>query len=53
MLGISGGYKKGEISSYSSGLTFSKFETVRNDFVEQAEELVEFMSNYWKNRVNI
>lgn len=49
MVGISGGYEKDKITSISTGLTFSQFEKLENDFMKQAKKLVEFIKDYWKN----
>lgn len=48
LLGVVGGYPIDKISSVASGYTFSKFEKVAEDWRKQAMELVEFISNYWK-----
>ncbi|MBO5349354.1 MAG: hypothetical protein J6A89_06010 [Clostridia bacterium] len=48
MIGISGGYERDKITSMTTGLTFSKFETLENDFMKQGKELVEFINEYWK-----
>ena len=50
MIGISGAYQKNKITSITSGLTFSKFETVEGDFIKQGKELAEFIMEAWKNR---
>lgn len=49
MLGVAGGYPIDKVSSISSGYTFSKFENVSDNWEKEAEELVEFIANYWKN----
>lgn len=46
MLGISGGYEKNKITSNSTGATFSNFEAVESDFMEQAKRIVNFITNY-------
>ena len=50
LLGVSGGFPLDKISSITSGYTFSKFENLSADWEKQAKELVEFISNHWKNR---
>ncbi|MDR0978384.1 MAG: hypothetical protein LBL91_00280 [Lachnospiraceae bacterium] len=50
MLGISGGFKKEDFTAQNTGITFSKFETVTQDFLKQGNELIEFIMNYWKER---
>ena len=52
LLGVSGGYPMDKISSNSCGYTFSKFEVLSNDWESQSRELVDFISNYWKERSN-
>ena len=42
-------YEKDKITSISTGLTFSQFEKLENDFMKQAKKLVEFIKDYWKN----
>lgn len=49
MLGVSGGYPVDKVSSISSGYTFSKFENVSDNWEKQAEDLVKFIANYWKD----
>lgn len=51
LLGVSGGFPLDKISSITSGYTFSKFENVSDDWKKQSNELVEFIFNCWKNRV--
>lgn len=50
LLGISGGYKNKKLTSINTGLTFSKFEEVQDNFMDQAIALAQFISDYWKNR---
>ncbi len=52
LLGVSGGYPMDKVSSMTSGYTFSKFEVLSENWQKQAKELVEFISEYWKNRAN-
>ncbi len=50
LIGVSGGYPMDYISSVTCGYTFSKFEVLSEDWNAQALELVNFISDYWKNR---
>lgn len=50
MLGVVGGYPIDKVSSISSGYTFSKFEKVEDDWKKQANDLVKFISGYWKTQ---
>ena len=50
MIGISGGYSKDKITSITTGWTFSKFETVEEDFLKQGKDLVDFIRECWKKR---
>ena len=51
MLGIAGGYDKSKLTSEDSGLTFSKFEKVEEDFLKQAKNIAEFIFEHWKKSV--
>lgn len=50
LIGVSGGYPIDHVSSVTSGYTFSKFEILSEDWKNQATELVNFISDYWKNK---
>lgn len=50
MLGIAGGYEKDKITSITTGCTFSKFEVLKDNYIQQAIELVEFIYSYWSNK---
>ena len=50
LIGVSGGYPMDYVSSVTCGYTFSKFEVLSEDWNAQALELVNFISDYWKNR---
>lgn len=52
MLGVAGGYEPNKLTSLNSGLIFSKFEKINDDYTKQAYELVKFISDCWKNRNN-
>lgn len=50
MLGISGGFKKGKLTTQNTGFTFSKFETIKEYcYKKQAQDILDMMANYWKN----
>ena len=50
MIGVSCGFYKGKISSQNTGHTFSNFETITENYKNQAEEIIALISNHWKNR---
>ena len=50
MIGISGGYETGKFTQTTNGYTFSKFETVEEDFERQAKEIMELIETHWKQR---
>ena len=50
LIGISGGYPIDKITANPSGYTFSKFENISDDWNKQANELAQFIYDYWKNR---
>ena len=52
LLGVSGGFPLDKVSSISTGYTFSKFEKVEENWQKQAEELVNFIIDYWKKYSN-
>ena len=52
LLGISGGYPLDRITANPSGYTFSKFEKLSDNWQNQANELVQFIYDYWKNKKN-
>lgn len=52
MLGVAGGYSKNDNKFEPSGFTFSKFESVEEDFIKQAKEVVSMIRDYWKKQVN-
>lgn len=49
MLGIVGGYEKNKLTAVTTGGTFSKFEVLKEDYMEQAAELAQFIYDYWVN----
>lgn len=51
LLGVSGGYPIDKVSSITTGHTFSKFEKVSDNWEKQSKEIVDLISNYWKNSV--
>ena len=52
MIGISGGYEKGKITACDTGWTFSNFELVNDNYINQAKSMVEQIKGYWENRNN-
>ena len=50
MLGISGGFEKGYITTQTTGYTFSNLEEIQEDYKKQAEDIIELIANHWKNR---
>lgn len=50
MLGIVGGYEPNKTTARNSGLTFSAFEIVDNDYMKQANKLAQFMFDLWEKR---
>ena len=51
LLGIVGGYETDKITARNSGYTFSKFDTVEEDWKKQAEELAAFIYDHWKSKL--
>lgn len=51
LLGVSGGYPIDKVSSITTGHTFSKFEKVSDSWEKQSKEIVDLISNHWKNSV--
>ena len=50
LLGISGGYPLDKVSAKTNGYTFSKFESVKDDWKEQAIDIATFIYNMWMNK---
>ena len=50
MIGLSGGYEVGKFTEATSGYTFSKFDTLTDDFERQGNEIIELISEHWKQR---
>lgn len=50
MLGLVGGFEIGKLTSITNGYTFSKFEPIEENYKKQADELIEFIKDYWKER---
>lgn len=48
MVGVTGGYSKDKNSLENSGFTFSQFETMENDYINQGKKLVNFIRECWK-----
>lgn len=51
MLGISGGFEKGKLTTEDSGDTFSGFDPIQPDYKKQAEEIIELIEVNWKNNM--
>lgn len=51
LLGVSGGYPIDKVSSITTGHTFSKFEKVSDNWEKQSKEIIDLISNCWKNSV--
>lgn len=52
MIGLSGSFIKGSITTSEAGFVFSKFETVKDDYKKQAEDIIELIANQWKSRLD-
>ena len=50
MIGLVGGFEIGKLTSTTTGYTFSKFEQIEENYRKQADELIEFIKGYWKER---
>lgn len=50
LIGVAGGYPIDKVSSDACGYTFSKFENVSDDWLKQANGIVQMIYDYWKNR---
>lgn len=48
MIGVAGGYDKDAISDNETGHTFSDFETIGDNYKEQAMGIIQMISDYWK-----
>ena len=48
MQGVAGGYDKDVISDNETGHTFSNFETIGDNYKEQAMGIIQMISDYWK-----
>ena len=51
MLGISGGFEKGKLTTEDSGDTFSGFDPIQPDYKKQAEEIIELIEVDWRNNI--
>ena len=50
MIGISGGYFiQEDITSVNSGMTFSDFNNIQKDCIQQAKGLIQKIKDFWKN----
>lgn len=52
MIGVSGSFIKDSITTSEAGFVFSKFETIKDDYKKQAEEIIEIIANHWKEALN-
>jgi hypothetical protein len=52
MIGVSGGYEKGKITARDTGWTFSNFELVNDDYIEQAKNMINQIKEYWESKTN-
>lgn len=52
MIGVTGGFPKGIVTADNTGCTFSKFETIADDYINQAKEIVEMIMKYYQERTN-
>lgn len=50
MIGVVGGYQKNKLTTSFSGVVFSEYEKVEDDYKMQGLKLIELIENYWKNR---
>jgi hypothetical protein len=51
MVGLCGGYEKGvPLTTSSTGHTFSMFETLEGDGLQQGEKIFNLISDHWKQR---
>ena len=51
MLGVSGSFVKNSITTSEAGFVFSKFETIKDDYKKQAEDIIELIANHWKDKL--
>lgn len=53
MIGIAGGFENNKMPTIrNTGNTFSKFEEMREDYENQAKEIIEFINEHWRKRAN-
>ena len=50
MIGVAGEYPKGKITSQDTGWTFSNFETLSDNCLEQAQLMINQIKSYWEQR---
>jgi len=50
MLGVTGGYEKETISASNTGHTFSFFETLTDDYLTQANKIVDTIIQHWQKQ---
>lgn len=52
MLGVAGGYEKDKLTVDDTGVVFSDFEQVRDDYENQSLELIEQLQDWFKSKNN-
>lgn len=52
MIGIAGGFDKETLTTKKLGYTFSKFETITDNYIVQAEDIINMIKEHWQNRIN-
>lgn len=52
MIGVSGSFVKGSITTSEAGFVFSKFETIQDDYKKQAEDIIKLIANHWKDKID-
>lgn len=50
MIGISGGFEKGKLTTEDTGNTFSTFEPIQSDYKKQAEDIIKLIDEQWKEQ---
>ncbi len=53
MIGVTGGYEKGKLTTNDTGLTFSEFESITDDYEAQAKKIIDNMMKYWMERAGV
>lgn len=50
MIGLSGAFVKGNITTSEAGFVFSDFEKLKEDYKKQAEDIIEKIAKHWQDR---